>query len=73
MLGHFSLQMIFQRYYAWIPRHTRSDGQAFMRYVKGAVPELPEKAQNSDAEQNRFDKRCTNLVLLDEYRRKKRA
>jgi integrase len=38
MLGHSSLQMIFQRYYAWIPRHTRSDGQAFMRYVKGAVP-----------------------------------
>jgi len=73
MLGHSSLQMIFQRYYAWIPRHTRSDGQAFMRYVKGAASEAPEKAQNSDAEQNRSDKRCTNLVPLDKYRRKKRA
>jgi integrase len=73
MLGHSSLQMIFQRYYAWIPRQTRSDGQAFMRYAKGAVLESPEKAQNSDAEQNRSDKRCTNLVPLDEYRRKKRA
>ena len=29
MLGHSSLQMIFQRYYAWVPRQTRSDGQAF--------------------------------------------
>ena len=38
MLGHSSLQMIFQRYYAWVPRQTRSDGQAFMRYVKMRFP-----------------------------------
>jgi integrase len=30
MLGHASLQMIFTRYYAWIPRSTRNDGAAFM-------------------------------------------
>ena len=30
MLGHSSLQMIYTRYYAWIPRKTRNDGAAFM-------------------------------------------
>jgi integrase len=30
MMGHSSLQMIFTRYYAWIPRKTRNDGSAFM-------------------------------------------
>ncbi len=73
MLGHSSLQMIFQRYYAWIPRQTRSDGQAFMRYVNDAVPELPENIQSTDIEAVEPDKGCTNLVPLDEYRRKKRA
>ena len=29
MMGHSSLQMIFTRYYAWMPRKTRSDGTAF--------------------------------------------
>ena len=31
MLGHGSLQMIFTKYYAWVPKKTRSDGSAFMR------------------------------------------
>ena len=31
MLGHSSLQMIFTKYYSWIPRTTRNDGAAFMR------------------------------------------
>jgi integrase len=31
MLGHGSLQMIFTKYYAWIPKKTRSDGSAFMK------------------------------------------
>jgi integrase len=31
MLGHGSLQMIFTKYYAWIPKKTRNDGSAFMR------------------------------------------
>ena len=73
MLGHSSLQMIFQRYYAWVPRQTRSDGKAFMRYIKSVVPESPKNAKKISVEQNRSDKRCTNLVPLDEYRRKKRA
>ncbi|WDP89040.1 MAG: site-specific integrase [Desulfobacter sp.] len=30
MLGHSSLQMIFNHYYAWIPQKTRKDGSAFM-------------------------------------------
>ncbi|MFC1868602.1 tyrosine-type recombinase/integrase [Thermodesulfobacteriota bacterium] len=30
MLGHGSLQMIFTKYYAWVPRKTRNDGSAFM-------------------------------------------
>lgn len=29
MMGHSSLQMIFTRYYAWMPRKTRNDGTAF--------------------------------------------
>ncbi|MFH1487423.1 MAG: site-specific integrase, partial [Pseudomonadota bacterium] len=33
MLGHSSLQMIFTRYYAWIPKTTRNDGSAFMQTV----------------------------------------
>ena len=31
MLGHGSLQMIFTKYYAWIPKETRNDGSAVMR------------------------------------------
>ena len=45
MLGHSSLQMIFTRYYAWIPRSTRKDGLAFMNSVRengeGSQPEKP--------------------------------
>jgi integrase len=73
MLGHSSLQMIFQRYYAWIPKHTRSDGQAFMRYVESATSEVAKDDQRAEQKQTDSDQRCTNLVPLDEYRRKKRA
>ena len=45
MLGHSSLQMIYTRYYAWIPRSTRMDGLAFMNAVRekgeGSRPENP--------------------------------
>jgi hypothetical protein len=45
MLGHSSLQMIFTRYYAWIPRSTHKDGLAFMNSVRengeGNQPEKP--------------------------------
>ena len=30
MLGHSSLQMIFTKYYAWIPKKTRNDGSAMI-------------------------------------------
>jgi integrase len=33
MMGHSSLQMIFTRYFAWIPKTTRNDGSAFMSQV----------------------------------------
>lgn len=33
MLGHSSLQMLFNYYYAWVPRETRTDGSAFMTSV----------------------------------------
>jgi integrase len=41
MLGHSSLQMIFTRYYAWIPRKTRKDGSAFLESIA-------EKKENGD-------------------------
>jgi hypothetical protein len=31
MLGHSSIQRIFTKYYAWIPKETRNDGSAMMR------------------------------------------
>ena len=37
MLGHSSLQMIFTRYFAWIPKKTRNDGSAFMEAVKNKL------------------------------------
>ena len=34
MLGHGSLQMIYTKYYSWIPRKTRNDGSAIMKEYK---------------------------------------
>jgi integrase len=34
MLGHSSLQMIFTKYYAWMPKETRNDGSAMMKAYK---------------------------------------
>lgn len=39
MLGHSSLQMIFTRYFAWIPRKTRNDGSAFMELIGEKGPQ----------------------------------
>ncbi len=39
MLGHSSLQMIYTRYYAWIPRKTRKDGSAFMNAYHSIDPD----------------------------------
>jgi integrase len=46
MLGHSSLQMIFTRYYAWIPRKTRADGVALTAAFKEA--EELRKGQNGE-------------------------
>ena len=48
MLGHSSLQMIFTRYYAWMPKKTRNDGSAFMEAVKEKSNlDAPPKAKNN--------------------------
>ena len=48
MLGHSSLQMIFTRYYAWIPKKTRRDGSAFMETISGEVEAPAGKAELLD-------------------------
>lgn len=73
MLGHASLQMIYQRYYAWIPKDTRSDGQSFLRHVENKAAETEQSAGNVAAEDLNSDKECTNIVPLAQYRRKKGA
>jgi len=73
MLGHSSLQMIFQRYYAWIPKETRSDGQAFLRYTETAAEKVPESHGRESGEASETDEVCTNVVPLAVYRNKKRA
>ena len=76
MLGHSSLQMIFQRYYAWIPQKTRSNGQAFQRYVE-SLEQQNENVAEKDADKlevvNEEEKieSCTNIVPMDAYRRSK--
>jgi len=39
MLGHSSLQMIFTKYYAWMPKETRNDGSAMMRAYYSIDPD----------------------------------
>jgi integrase len=43
MLGHSSLQMIFTKYYAWIPKETRNDGSAMMKAYKSVEGKPVEK------------------------------
>ena len=45
MLGHSSLQMIFTKYYAWMPKETRNDGSAMMRAYHSLDPDH-EKGQD---------------------------
>jgi integrase len=68
MLGHASLQMIFQRYYSWIPKETRSDGMAFRKFVE-IENKLPKKdADGVVAEMSQLESECTNIVPLANYR-----
>jgi integrase len=62
MLGHSSLQMIFQHYFTWMPKETRSDGQAFMRHIENESTEAPKS-----------DKVCTDVVPFADYKNKKGA
>jgi integrase len=48
MMGHSSLQMIFTRYYAWIPKKTRRDGSAFMGAISGEAEAPAAKAESVD-------------------------
>ena len=48
MMGHASLQMIFTRYYAWIPKKTRRDGLAFMEAISSQVEMPAAKAASVD-------------------------
>ena len=48
MLGHSSLQMIFTKYYAWIPKKTRNDGSAMMKaYEKIHIGQDKDQAVDS--------------------------
>ena len=78
MLGHSSLQMIFQKYYVWIPKHTRSDGRAFERFVGLADENRSERqgvpeAAVADGLRRKSGKKCPKIVPLDEYRQRKKA
>ena len=63
MLGHSSLQMIFTRYYAWIPKKTRRDGSAFMESIGNEEDPVdhsrPEKRGKIIG---LFGKKCHNYV-----------
>jgi hypothetical protein len=58
MLGHSSLQMIFTRYYAWIPRKTRKDGAAFLDSI--AKKEANEDLQGKENQGNEILVVCRN-------------
>jgi integrase len=77
MLGHSSPQMIYQRYYSWIPNRTRANGSAFRRFVE----QYEQENENVDGKKDAHEKpemeatrenRCTNIVPIDAFRKKKK-
>jgi len=48
MLGHSSLQMIFTKYFAWIPNETRNDGSAMMKAFKSVQEDKVENKVKID-------------------------
>jgi integrase len=58
MLGHSSLQMIFTRYYAWIPSKTRNDGSAFLDSI--ATKEANEDLQGKENQGKEISHVCRN-------------
>ena len=71
MLGHSSLQMIFQRYYSWIPQTTRSDGQAFRNSIADHKTAGDLGNTKADEISDSQDTRWSNIVPLEDYRQKK--
>ncbi len=55
MLGHESLKMIYDRYYSYIKNYQRDEGSAFMEnvYMSGGV--VPEKADEPEGLDGKFD------------------
>jgi integrase len=68
MLGHTSLQMIFQRYYAWIPKETRNDGKAFRKFVELEPKQSEMNAEGVEKENSDLENYCTTIVPLSNYR-----
>jgi integrase len=67
MLGHGSLQMIFTKYFAWIPRKTRNDGSAFMNAYNSANAKH-KQADREDQEnviENETWPKCSPLTKKD--------
>jgi len=58
MLGHSSLQMIFTKDYAWIPRKTRKDGSAFLDSI--AKKKANEDLQGKENQGNEIPVVCRN-------------
>jgi integrase len=69
MLGHSSLQMIFTRYYAWIPRKTRKDGSAFLESVaEKIVSDDLQGEENEGKEIPSVDRNDTNTTHIQEQK-----
>jgi integrase len=58
MLGHSSLQMIFTRYYAWIPQKTRNDAAALTEAFREA------EEQNREEKMKKFPEFSSNIIPL---------
>ena len=63
MLGHSSLQMIYTRYYSWIPKKTRKDGSAFLKSIEAeqAEGDVPVK-ENQGKVVSIFDRNDTKTT-----------
>jgi len=48
MLGHSSLQMIFTKYYSWMPKETRNDDSAMMKMYESVQGDMVENYAETD-------------------------
>jgi hypothetical protein len=58
MLGHSSLQMIFTKYYAWMPKETRNDGSAMMRACESV-----RRGKEVIVNKSKGDKACPGIFV----------